>query len=529
MPGLFDEYVEGGAREIFGGHPSRREDRLRAVRLAERPLDEAVAAALRAQHRLLPPSAPRAANLLALDRGAAAVVTGQQAGLFLGPLYTIYKAATAIRVARALAEESGRPVVPVFWLQVEDHDLPEIAEIRVAGPPGRPAIRLSLPASAASRISVAHLRLPEAVEPLIEELRAALVPLPHAAEHVDTVRRHWRAGATWAEAFGGMIAELFGPEGLIVVQPRDEALAACASGVHRQALEQAAELEALLLKRSRLLRDSGHVETVRVRPGSPLSFFHQDGAEGSRHRLERCDGGFREIGGTRTLSLEELLARLQRDPLAFSSSALLRPIVQDRLLPTAAYVGGPGEVAYLAQVPPLHEAFGIPSPLVVPRARFRIVDDGLARILGRLGLTAAEVADAASDDALLARCRPADDGADPAIADRLMTPFRAALAELRPRLEQAGQGLDKAAERAEAAVAEAVGKLAGKHERALLHRDERLVEDVRRVRQALLPDEKPQERVLGMSSFAARDGQRAFIERVLGAVRPFDFAPGDLA
>lgn len=526
MPSLFDEHVEGGAPAFFGGHPSRREDRLRAVRLAARPVTAGVLAALRAQQGRLPPSAAREAHLDALAAGAVAVVTGQQAGLFLGPLYTIFKVATAIRFAKRLAEESGHPVVPIFWLQVEDHDLPEIAECHVAGSPGQPPVRLALAASAESRVSIAHLLLPPELEPLVERLEAALVPLPHAGEHVALVRRHWKPGASWADAFAGMLAEIFEPDGLLVLQPRDPAFAACAAPLHRRALEQADEIERLLLERDAALRAHGHEPAVRVRQGSPLSFFHAEGAAGSRRRLERCEGGFREIGETRTWTLAQLLERLEADPLAFSTSALLRPVVQDALLPVAAYVGGPGEIAYLAQAEPLHEAFGIPMPLSLPRARFRVVDESTARVLERIG---ARPADAAlPEDELLARCRDASAGDALDLDARLLAPFRDALRQAAPELQRAGQGLDKAIERAEAAVAEAVAKLKAKHERALLHADEKLVEDVRRVRAVLHPLGQPQERVLGLASFAAREGTRAFVERVLAAIEPLDFSIKDL-
>src|SRR5919202_3434086 len=149
---LSDAYCLGHASDLYGGHFGSREDRRRAVMRVLRPVEEDVADALEAQQAKLYPSAARTQNVTALRRGAAVVVTGQQVGLFLGPLYTLYKAATAVRLARALSDEVNAPVVPVFWLQSEDHDLLEIAtcHVRTAGAP----FRLTPPGAAKNPVSV---------------------------------------------------------------------------------------------------------------------------------------------------------------------------------------------------------------------------------------------------------------------------------------------------------------------------------------------------------------------------------------
>src|SRR5439155_1167303 len=216
----------------------------------------------------------------------AAVVTGQQVGLFLGPLYTIYKAATAVVVARVLAAETGSPVVPVFWLQTEDHDLVEIASCSVPGVGACETI--AAPIAAENRISIAHHRLPAEIAGCLDQLEDALGDGSLAQAHLERLRRHYRPGVPWSAAFAGVLAAL--------------------------------------------------------------------------------------------------LAALRDEPRRFSTSALLRPIVQDTLLPTVAYVGGPSEVAYFAQLGPLYRAFDRTPPLVVPRARFRITDGRTRRLLDRLGL-----------------------------------------------------------------------------------------------------------------------------------------------
>jgi uncharacterized protein YllA (UPF0747 family) len=261
-----------------------------------------------------------------------------------------------------------------------------------------------------------------------------------------------------------------------------------------------------------------------VRPDAPLSFFHPDGPAGPRYRLVSSSGSFAEVGGDGVHQRAALLTALDAEPLRFSTSALLRPIAQDVLLPTAAYVGGPAEVQYFAQLEPLYAAYELRVPLVVPRARLRILEDRAMRLLSRLGLEPDD-AQRAEDD-LLATC--AGDRALGETVRTLSSSFDAALDAVRTRLEEAGPGLPSAIEKTRATVRMAVSRLAERADKALAHQDARLVDDVRRLKLLLHPNDVPQERVYGVSWFAARYGERAFVERVLGAITPFDPTPRDV-
>jgi bacillithiol biosynthesis cysteine-adding enzyme BshC len=521
---LFDAYLSGEAAAFYAGHFAAAGDRRRAVARAVRPLAPAVADALAAQNARLAASPARDAHLAALRAGAAAVVTGQQVGLFLGPLFTVYKAASAIRVARALRDESGQPVVPIFWLQTEDHDLPEIAACHVPRAHGS-ALALTLPADADGRQSIAHRPLPDVVVGCLAELGVELAHLPHAAAHLERLARHYRPGRGWSEAFAGVLAELFAPEGLVLLDPRDPALATAAAPLHRQALIDAAPLAAALAERDAALAAAGFAPPVHVRAGAPLSFVHPDGADGPRYRLAPSADGFALVGRDQHCTLAALLAALAADPLSVSSSALLRPIVQDALLPTAAYVGGPGEVAYFAQLAPLYAAFDLAMPLLVPRARLCVVEPASARLLARLRLASADAR--RSEDELLAAARDGDDGDDD-LAARLLVPFDAALGAARGELEPLGDGIRAALDKTRQTVGSAVRRLAAKVEQARHHADGELVEAVRRLRRQLFPGGAPQERIYGLPWFAARHGERPFLERVLTTIAPFDAAPRDL-
>lgn len=491
--------------------------RARVVVRARRALDADVHEAVVRQNARLVPSAARDANLAALASGAAAVVTGQQVGLFLGPLYSLYKAASAIVLARTLAAETGVPVVPIFWLQTEDHDLVEIASCEVAS--GNASHVVSVPVDAANRVSIAHLQLPDEIEESLATLAELLGSGLDARAHLERLHRHYRRGTTWSDAFGGLLGELFAPEGLVVIDPRDSVLAASAASVHARAIEDAPAIADALLARCRELEAAGRSVPVHVRGGAPLSFFHPDGARGPRVRLEQAQGAaFAEVGGDRVHERAALLGELAADPLSFSTSALLRPIVQDTLLPTAAYVGGPAEVAYFRQLPPLYRAFDRPMPLIVERGHFRIVDERTRRVLERLGLSAGDL-ERRSEAEVLARLGgpPTDDA-----AGELLRRFVAAHDETARTLAGKSPAVARALARTRTSVERSLGRFGTRLRRIAAYENTERVDAVRRARAWIAPDGELQERRLGLPCFAARLGDRNIVERVLGAAKPFD-------
>ncbi|WP_164018913.1 bacillithiol biosynthesis cysteine-adding enzyme BshC [Pyxidicoccus trucidator] len=514
-------------------HPAARAEAVADA--ASRTVLPALLDVLVARNARLAPSPARERNLDLLSRpGTVAVVTGQQMGLFLGPLFTIYKAAAAIRAARALTEETGRPCVPVFWLQTEDHDLPEVDHCFIPRHTGGPLkVALDLPDAAASRAPIAHRRLGSSVTAALATLRAELGAEPHAAEHLALLERAYRPEATLAEAFTEVLSAVFAEEGLVFLDPRDARLAPLAAPVHRRAIQEAAAISTALAGRVQALSDADFAVQVHIRPGSPLGFFSPDGVEGPRYRLDPSSPGTWSLVGHpegRSVTTAELLGWLEREPLRFTTSALLRPLLQDTWLPTAAYVGGPGELAYFAQLAPLYEQAGLPMPLVVPRARFRVLDDRARRWLGKLGLQPDELN--TPRDELLTRlaARDATQPMEPpeALEARLFGHFAAELDRLNDSLLQLDPMLQDALERTRGTVRVAVSRLTGRYGRALVRRDGVTAERVDRLRTYLTPNDEPQERVLGLPYFASRLGTRAFTQRVLDTCVPFSGALQDL-
>jgi bacillithiol synthase len=521
VPSLVDRYLAGDARAVFEGHFRDADDRRRAVKRAVRSLSPRVADILAAQNAAYAPSAARLQHLAALRRGCAAVVTGQQVGLFLGPLYTIYKAASAIAVARALSAESGEPVVPVFWLQTEDHDLPEVASCQILGDACE-ARALQLAADASARTSLAQLRLPAAIEGCHAALREELGGLPHAEPHLDRLARHYRPGAGFAAAFAGLLAELFADEGLVLLDPRTPEFAREVAAVHARALTEAQPIARALSARVAELERAGFAAPVHVRPDAPLSFYHAERSDGPRRRLTPSSGGFAEVGGDGSHALQTLLALLDTEPLRFSTSALLRPIIQDTLLPTAAYVGGPGEIAYFAQLAPLYAAYGMSMPLVVPRARFVVVEPRAQRLLTRHGLSVDGMGQSLGD--LVTAVSDGEQAGVPPdrLAGVLITGMDGVLEETLAKLPGFGAELRGATDKTRTAIHKAVSRFARRYAAARLRRNQATVFDLQRLKTLLYPGGQPQERFYGLPYFAARFGERPFLETALGAIDAFE-------
>jgi bacillithiol biosynthesis cysteine-adding enzyme BshC len=421
-----------------------------------------------------------AASGVPLAPGAVAVVTGQQVGLFLGPLYSVYKAATAIACARALERETGNRCVPVFWLQTEDHDFAEVDHCHLLSA-ARTVEKLTLSAAPPERVSVRHAVLGEEVNVLVARLPAPAQEL---------FAPHYRVGARLVDAFAGVMRVLFGAHGLMLIDPSEHPRAA--APVHLRAVRDAGRIAERLEARSAALEAAGFAVQVSVRHGAPLSFFHPDGAEGPRYRLTP---DFQLVGREGTpFTHEALLNAVEQTPERFSTSALLRPILQDTLLPTAAIVGGPGELNYFAQVGPLYEEYGIPMPMLVPRARFVLLDARSRALRQQLATPMVQERDAAQIERQLVEA-----------AERALA---AAPAEL-----------DDAVKRTRGTIARAASRFAGRLQRWQEMKDAVRLDRKRRLEAALSPSGEPQERVLSLASFPSAIAE--LVPKLLANIDPW--------
>src|SRR5665213_2663455 len=303
--------------------------------------------------------------------GTVAVVTGQQVGLFSGPAYTIYKAIAAAHVARQLSAR-GIPAVPVFWLATEDHDFAEVNHAWVFGAADEPtAVRVEAPAEFAGKPRpVGDIPI---AQPPLNELRAAMAGLPFLDDVMGLVDRSYRPGATMGAGFRALLKALLGKLDLLYLDPLDPAIRKIGAPFLAQALGAVPELKAGLLARNKELTDAGYHAQVHVDAKTSL-FFLLD--KGERSTLRRKDADY-----------AELAARAEQ----VSPNALLRPVWQDYLLPTVAYVGGPGELAYLAQSQVAYQLLLGRMPVAMSRSGFTILDARSQKLLDRYHMTVAQV------------------------------------------------------------------------------------------------------------------------------------------
>jgi len=356
-------------------------------KVSTRRLSAQLLAVLREQNPL--PSERQNAYLSALEKGeAVCIFTGQQVGLGLGPLLTIYKILSVLDFVRREQQKCEKTLVPMFWVQSEDHDLAEIDSLFVVDKEGE-GHKLSLfsqDEQKLNRRSVGVIKIPERIDALLDAL-GEFAPSVTEPPGIELLRRHYLPGRTFAQAFMNSIRELFGDKGLLLFDPRSPRVQEEGKSLFQRALNERIELNSLLSARTAELEQGGNEGFVRLRNNSPLFFYHPEGPNGSRFRLEEQERGRFAIPElSLTISEQELAAKIDSSPSAFSSSALLRPLVQNFLFPTYAYIGGPAELRYWRQIEPLHEQWHIPFPLVLARKRALLLEPKVRRLIEQIGL-----------------------------------------------------------------------------------------------------------------------------------------------
>ena len=428
-----------------------------------------------------------------------AIVTGQQPVLFGGPVFVLLKAVATVSLARQLEERRGRPVVPVFWVASDDHDFAEVRQTTVLDAAGALCSLRYDPRREPVGAPAWAIELDDTVSALVEELARVLPAGAGRDELLAAISACYLPGATVSGAFARFVSRLL-PE-LVVLDPADPALKALAAPVLVRELREHSPTSRLALEAGQALLAAGYHQQVPVRPGF-LNMFVLGG--GQRRALGLADDSV-ELRGTRErLSIDEAVARLESDPLPWSANALLRPLVQDWLLPTAAYVGGPAEVAYHAQIGSSYAHFGIPRPVILPRPSATLVDSQQARALDGEGL---HMLDLVGDPETLVARWAREDYPDVEAA------FAGARDAIERELGEVERVLGAHDSTLLAATVSARGRalhqVEGLHEkalRALKKRDQGRAERLRRTRDALLPGGSLQERGLGLVSPLARHG-----------------------
>ncbi len=319
------------------------------------------------------------ASLQALGDGALVVVSGQQVGIFGGPLYTIVKALTAVQLARLAEQRLGRRVVPLFWMDADDHDFAEVQKTSILTS-GNELLDLSYePARAPGRQSVGRLALEPKISAVIDEASEALADSEFKQDVLSSLRASYAPGRSMADAFGAWLLRMTRDTGLAVIDPTLPELKAIGASLFEREIQEESESNRIVKKTSEeLVALNYHVQASPTE--GQLNLFY---ADPDRTAIGVSEGGMRLAPDATTVSKKDVLRRLQDAPSQFSPNVLLRPIYQDTLFPTLAYVAGPSELAYFAQLRSLYEHFGVVMPLIATRASFTVVERGPARFLER--------------------------------------------------------------------------------------------------------------------------------------------------
>ena len=474
---FFLDYIQGsdGARQFYPHDHSL--DAVVEFAREFAPIDEArrdpLAAALEAQHRRW---GLDIGSIESLRSGAVAVVTGQQAGLFTGPMYSILKALTAVKLARALTER-GVKAVPVFWIAAEDHDF---EEIEWAGILSRDASleKVSTPLGQGGRIPVGWLRFGTSVGAAIDECFRLLPPSEFQDEVRSLIENAYAPDASPVDAYARMMGRLFRDSELIPVDPLDPVLRYQAKGVLGTLATKGSELRTVLMERSRMIAEAGYVAQVRV------------------------DDNFTGLFAYRGNEREPLRVEDEGIALDLSPNVLLRPLVQDTLFPTAAYVGGPAEIAYLAQASSVYELMGKPMPPVFPRITSTLVEPPVARIMRKYGFNIGDVFEGM--DRL--RMGAAATGSGTVVFNEVRQNVSAAMERLRPVMEGVDPTLGGALDNAVQKVMHQVDSLHSRFVKGESRQNEVLERHLKTLTNRLFPGQKLQERVVNVTTFLVRYG-----------------------
>jgi len=473
-----------------------------------------LASALRAQAVEFGAGSKALENIEKIRQGARAVVTGQQVGLFGGPMLTLLKAATAVARAAEATKTTGVEHVPVFWLATEDHDLAEIDHVSLLTKKSVETVKAKL--KTAVPVPVGGVVLGQEIEAALDKASELLTWAPIA----ERLREFYRPGATLGGAFARLMTELFAAQGLIVMDAAGREFHALGATVLRAAIERAEEFEAALLARTAELEHNGYHAQVLVKTGASLLFL-VDETTGERLALRRPSDGVWKAGG-RSYTTAELLGILETTPERVSPNALLRPVFQDAILPTAAYIGGPAEIAYFAQSAVLYEGIlGRMTP-VLPRLSATLIEPAIGEVMARheVSLPDALTTSEALAQRLGARAMPIEGKRKIAAVGNAMDAELGALTE---HLSAMDASLGRAAAVSASKMRYQMSRLRRMAATFELQKEASLRKHADAMTLNLFPDGHPQERVVGGVWFVARYGD-GLIERLVEEAR--NLCPG---
>ncbi|HKC66080.1 MAG TPA: bacillithiol biosynthesis cysteine-adding enzyme BshC [Pyrinomonadaceae bacterium] len=437
------------------------------------------------------------------EKDCVAIVSGQQAGLFTGPLYTIYKALSAVKLAGCL-QQRGTSAVPVFWIATEDHDFAEVAAAEFIGCDCRLASVSVSSDMHKEGAPVGSVVLDDSIAETVKRLLDVL-PTTEFTHGVESLLREtWEKGRGYGEAFARMMTKLIGCYGLILLDPLDAKLKELAAPLYREAARRAPEIASSLVTRSSELEAAGyHAQVATSENAFPLFLHTEDGA---RHAVARTkDGLYKMKDARREYSVEELAELAAHEPERFSPNVTLRAVVQDYLLPTVAYFGGAAEIAYFAQTAEVYRVLNRPATPILHRASMTIVERHMWRTLERYGLKLDDFFEGL--DVVLARVVEEHLGTETAQAFKQSEEkINRQLDALKEQLHHVDPTLSDALETGRRKINYQLEGLRSRFHRAQMSRNSAAHRQLERAVVALYPNKTLQERHINITSLLARHG-----------------------
>ena len=321
---------------------------------------------------------PTRQNIEALrDPETLTIVTGQQLGLFLSPLYIPYKTLTTILLASKMEKELNKRVVPIFWLASEDHDFAEVASFHLIDGVRPSTLTYSHDNNLAGAGPVGRIPFSGNIQAVIDQAAAQLPQTANTEAVLTELRTHFKSGQTYTEAFAPFLRRIFNQSGLVIVDADDQRLKKLCAPLIRRELDESVLLTERLEETTKKLTEQYHAQ-VTLRP---TNFFLMD--DDARIPIDAGENQYSLRNNATTFAPSTLLEMVDESPQRFSPNVILRPIIQDVLFPTIAYVAGPGEIAYYAQARPAYEWAGLPMPIIFPRASMTLIEPAIDKILKR--------------------------------------------------------------------------------------------------------------------------------------------------
>lgn len=432
-----------------------------------------------------------------------AVVSGQQAGLFTGPLYTIYKALSAVKLTECLRGR-GFKAVPVFWIATEDHDFLEVSNAFVINRNGNLSELKNEPKRCYDNLPVGYVKIDDSIKQTIDELFQELPHTEFTDELRQMIEKSWVSGVDFGDGFARMLTNIIGKYGIILLCPLDERLKKLAAPVYVEAIKKSDEIVSALRKRSEeLVQDGYHAQVLINEDYFPL--FYQ-AKNRTRHALKKTpEGTYKTKGIEREFTLAELVELAENEPHKFSPSVVLRSVVQDYLLPTVCYFGGAAEIAYFAQSGEVYRILERPITTIFHRQSFSFVESKHAKTLDRFGLTLPDLF--LGEEKLLPRIVEKYLASDTAqVFSEVEEKVKAELERLEQSLFEVDQTLAENSIHRRQKILHHLEAMRTKFHHAQVRKDETVKRQIETAFVSLLPHKHLQERTLNISTLLNKHG-----------------------